>query len=809
AGLQGLQDRTQRRRLVVASGASFLVVGLVAADIAPLWLGQFVDNNLQRPSQLPSYWPAAANYLSSQGLEPAGPAGTPGYATRVLELPGADFSHYRWGATLDPVTPALTDRPFVSREVQPYGTEGSVDLVRGIDRRLQEGVLEPDALAALARKMGVGDILLRSDLQYERFRTPRPRATWQLFDPAPAGLKQPVSFGPLVAETPIIPYTDEVTLGTPPSAPSPPAVAVFGVQDPIPILHTETSAEPMVVAGNGEGLVDLAATGLLSANQPVLYAADLVNQPAQLQQALNDGADLVVTDTNRLQAQRWGSLRENYGYTEQPGVQPLVTDTNNQPLPLFPGAGPDAYTVVQNDSGIVIRASNYGNSVSYAKSERPDLAMDGNPSTTWRVGAFTSVVGERLRVNLPNSVTTDHLTLVQPSQAATPPVPGQTPDPDAFRLPPDARYITKVTLTFDGTRQVTGTLDLRSLRPASGQTLDFPKQTFHQLEIRIDDTNTHSVDHRFDIGVGFAEIRIPSVAPADELLRVPTDLLQTAGSGSLQHRLYLVLTRDRANPAEPFKGDPEASMARTFTLPTARSFTISGTARVSAQAPDQEVDRWLGRPDPPITNSSGRLPGDLNARSAMALDNDPTTWWSPAIGPQEGQWLSVNLQQPITLDHWTMKVVADGQHSVPTRLRIQIDDQPGGAVVDLPPIADVAKPGATVDVPIAIPPVTAQHRITVTVESVRAVQTLDQLSGKKVDLPVGIAELGLPSLVEAPAGTSVPGTCRTDLFTVDGKPVGLRVLGSTAEAARRDGLAIQPCGPGVDATGAVSLGPGP
>ncbi|HSS08486.1 MAG TPA: discoidin domain-containing protein, partial [Acidimicrobiales bacterium] len=220
-------------------------------------------------------------------------------------------------------------------------------------------------------------------------------------------------------------------------------------------------------------------------------------------------------------------------------------------------------------------------------------------------------------------------------------------------------------------------------------------------------------------------------------------------------------------------------------------------------------DRWLGRPDPPISNSSGRLPGDLNARSAMALDNDPTTWWSPAIGPQEGQWLSVNLQQPITLDHWTMKVVADAQHSVPTRLRIQIDDQPGGAVVDLPPIADVAKPGATVDVPISIPSVTAQHRITVTVESVRAVQTLDQLSGKKVDLPVGIAELGVPGLVEAPAGTSVPGTCRTDLLTVDGKPVGLRVLGSTAEAARRDGLAIQPCGPGVDATGAVSLGAGP
>jgi hypothetical protein len=129
--------------------------------------------------------------------------------------------------------------------------------------------------------------------------------------------------------------------------------------------------------------------------------------------------------------------------------------------------------------------------------------------------------------------------------------------------------------------------------------------------------------------------------------------------------------------------------------------------------------------------------------------------------------------------------------------------------VDLPPLADVGKQGATVNVPISIPPVTAQHRVTFIVDSVRPIRTLDSLSGKKIDLPVGIAELGLPGVAVPPAGTSVPGTCRTGLLTIDGKPVGLRVLGSTSQAAARTGLAIQPCGPGVDATGAISLGPGP
>src|SRR5204862_8042721 len=104
-----------------------------------------------------------------------------GHATRVLELPGADFSHYRWGAPLDPVTPGLMDRPIVGRELHPYGSPASPDLLIALDRRMQEGVFEPSALAPVARLMGAGDVVLRSDLQYERFRSPRPKPTWQSF----------------------------------------------------------------------------------------------------------------------------------------------------------------------------------------------------------------------------------------------------------------------------------------------------------------------------------------------------------------------------------------------------------------------------------------------------------------------------------------------------------------------------------------------------------------------------------------------------------------------------------------------------
>ena len=49
--------------------------------------------------------------------------------TRILEEPGTDFASYTWGNTVDPITPGLTDRPYVARELIPYGTPGSADLL--------------------------------------------------------------------------------------------------------------------------------------------------------------------------------------------------------------------------------------------------------------------------------------------------------------------------------------------------------------------------------------------------------------------------------------------------------------------------------------------------------------------------------------------------------------------------------------------------------------------------------------------------------------------------------------------------------
>ncbi len=777
-----------------------LVLVIIAADMSPLFRGEFVEPLLQRPEQVPAYETQVAKALD---------AGDDG--SRVLELPGADFSHYRWGSTLDPVTEGLMDRPLVLRELIPYGEAGTVDLVRSLDRRIQEGVLETSAVPDLARLMGVGDVMLRSNLAYERYRTPRPRSTWDLFTSTrPAGLGAPQTYGPPVAEDPGIPFTDEITLGTKASVPDPPALAVFPVSNTQPIVRTATTTRPLLVSGNGEALVDAAASGLLAepvaSGRAILYAPELASKPGELAQALDDGADLLVSDTNRLRAERWTGVRENYGYVEQPGVAPLVKDPNDNRLQLFPDeTTADQTTAALHAPGTpakiaAVTTSAYGNSFAYGPWDRPVRGIDGNINTAWRVGAFTDPTGEAWQTTLAAPTTTDHVRLTQPLSG------------------PRNRWITRATLTFDGGSPVT--VDLTpSSRTQVGQVVSFPTRTFRTLHIRVDATN-YGRQRTYDnvSAVGFAEVEIPGAdgkaLTADEVLRMPSDSLDAAGASSLGHRLALQMSRDRANPAEPFKQDTEEIISRSFALPTARTFALTGTARISAYAADDHIDRLLGRPSNlPVVSSSGRLPGSLAARSSSAFDGDVTTPWSPGIGDPEGGWLQVVAPTPITTSSMTMSLVADCRHSVPTRIGLVVDGQVVGSV-PVPPVTDTTQRGGTRQVTLTFPAVTGSTWRFV-VDDVRTVKSIDPISRSPLSMPVGIAEIGLPGLASgvteaAGAGQSttgllpaqLSGTCRDDLLSIDGHPVSVRVDGSTADAVNRLGLRVSTCG------GALSLGPG-
>ena len=175
-------------------------------------------------------------------------------------------------------------------------------------------------------------------------------------------------------------------------------------------------------------------------------------------------------------------------------------------------------------------------------------------------------------------------------------------------------------------------------------------------------------------------------------------------------------------------------------------------------------------------------------------------WYIPVLncrlGLPAGQ---ADLPGARTVDHLNLAVVADGRHSVPTKLRLEADGVPVRELT-VPPVTDGSQNGATQQVTVPFAPVTGAH-LRLVVEAARAVTTIDDQTHQAVTLPVAIAETGLAGIPAPAAAGSVPSACRSDLLRVDGHAVSVRVTG--AASAARDGLSLEPC-PGPERPGAES-----
>jgi arabinofuranan 3-O-arabinosyltransferase len=100
-------------------------------------------------------------------------------------------------------------------------------------------------------------------------------------------------------------------------------------------------------------------------------------------------------------------------------------------------------------------------------------------------------------------------------------------------------------------------------------------------------------------------------------------------------------------------------------------------------------------------------------------------------------------------------------------------------------------------VPLTFAPVTGS-RVRVVVDEIRDAMTFNYYANASSLLPVGIAELGIPGLVEpAPAG-ELAGECRADLLTIDGEVVPVRITGTVPDAVAGNPLAIESCAPAID-----------
>lgn len=476
-----------------------------------------------------------------------------------------------------------------------------------------------------------------------------------------------------------------------------------------------------------------------------------------------------------------------------------MEDLRDARLDLFPGATDSARTVAILNGVKSVQASSYGTpGISYPPGFRPSRVLDGDPTTSWQVGGQpTTIPGQRLRIVLDAPITTDQVNLLQPITGTR------------------GKYITQATMRFDGGDPVR-----RRLTPASrnesgaGQTVKFPRRTFTTFTIEID--RIHLPNRPFaDVSarpghnarwntsnVGFAEIRLRDDRPGatdvrvDEIIRMPTDLLAAAGKESLDHPLVIAIARDGlvAGPAT----DPELDVIRQFALPTARDFGLGGAARLDVTAPDNVIDQLVGIPPAAAggidVTSTEHLAGDVRVRGSAALDGDLTTSWSTPFGDVLDQSIRVTTPAPITFDHLDLNVVNDRRHSVPRAIEITSDDGTT-RLVDLPRVGSQQTNRATATTPVQFDPISGQT-FTFTIRAVREIKRVDYQTLSRNVMPAAIAELGIPGVAPVVAPASIPALCRSDLVTMDGRPVPVRISGSSAAAVSQETLNLALCEPG-------------
>ncbi len=543
ASVDALHARVPRTGLAVGAAVTFIAIVLAPSVVG----AELVDPLYSRTESVPIYWEHALSYADAHARD-----------GRLLEIPGTRYAAYSWGNTYEPITYGLAETPSAWREQIPYGGAGSADLLVALDNRIQAGLLDPAALAPVARLMGVSELVFRNDLDSARYGTVSPDETRKLLDPLPVGLEPPVAFGPPVA----------LASG----ATSVPSLEVVRVQDPPSLVEALPASGTVLLDGDGDGLVDAAGAGALDGRAPILYAATTSDDALLLRRVVRDGARIVLTDTNRRRVRRWRTVVDTTGITLRADQDPAAADGGlggEAPLDVFTDAGSEWQTVVRQAGGRV-SASSYGDPEQFQNGYRPAAALDGSFETAWQVGPGIGGIGDRLVVDLARPVDTDNITI------------STTPNDSA---------VTAVDVRFDDGDPLRFTLDPARSRAPESQELRFPRRAFSKLTISLADQQV-VVPGALASAIGIAELGLDG-RHLDETVRLPTALVSTLGASSTRNALSIVLTRKRGDPQNIHATEEESRISREFRLPAPRAFSVGGQARMRSDVVD-DVSSGLG-----------------------------------------------------------------------------------------------------------------------------------------------------------------------------------------------------------------------
>lgn len=725
-----------------------LLIVLIVGNLPAAVNGDIVDRVLTRPEELPQAWTDAAAYLDERFDE--------GHTGAVLLVPGIESAAYRWGYPVDAILPGLTRKPLLTRDWLPLGSPPLMDLLYALDDSFQNGTAEPTSIAPIARLLGADTVMFVSSHQYERFGTIKPSRASDYFDPTPPGLTHLADFGqpiinvaPTPSDAPPM-WSEEIAAYPPVELPE---ITLFAVDQEVSPARLFREFE--LVAGDGTGLVELAAASVVSGRDLIISEGSLEDD--HLISLASQASRILITDSNRRRAHHWRGSQDVWGATEPEVGVLTVRDDFDSRLPIDSGRSTDSFSIVE-EAPVEALATGYGPALRFHPEYRPRMAIDGDPSTAWRVGSDRPALGQVLTLQANGPI--DTLSLLQVSDSAS------------------TMWITDISIRVDSGQWIEQQLE-ESSRVTPGQEIVL-EESGRLVDIRIDGTTSDQI--RNSPGVGFAEV-LDSSLVSPEIIRLP-ERLRTSDESPIAYSL----SRLRSDPLDRQRLDPEQSMMRRLTQVMRGVSEFDATIRLSSRAHDDILAAALGI-DSGL--SVERLHGGVHWWGPSAFDGDPATSWRPSVSITDtGDWGSLkgNLDEPIEWIEFEQPM--DSQSSRITRVRISFfkDGVPvESIVVDLPdsdfsPVSRISVPNIDAD------------SIELTVVGIESFDVTDEITGRTISAPIALAELRSNSWSNTELPESFDTGCRSDLIFIDESPVPIRLAGSTAAALRGEQVQVTLCG---------------
>ena len=759
AGLGGLAaarlwDWRPRARPALAVAIAVLLAGAAW----PLARGDALDDHLVW-KRVPGAWKDAGRDLD-RTLPPR---------TRAVLAPGELFAYYRWGGTVDSILPPLTERPVAVRNIVPFSDLHAIDAFWSVDALIGQDRLVPGQLAPLLRGLGTGALLANADGDIARSGQPPPADAARVL--ARQGYGRPDrAYGPARRR---LPGAHELA-----PAATLPRVRRYDVAGAERIVRVEPLRRATIVDGSADAVAGLAAFGA----QPrrFEYAAD--RSAAELRRAAAEGAEIVVSDSNRRRVFVPSRLEQNFGWTLGAGEEPSRDAAMLNP---FASRGDDAQTVAEHDGARYLRMPFSPGGEQYPE-HRPFAAFDGDARTAWLADKFLARPRRWLEIGFQRRRDVPHVDV----------------------LPENDRYGTLRELEVGGRRF--------AVHPGWNR-LRVGLRDVDRLRVRVTRVDYPPAVAEGGAG-GIHELRIPGLR-VRERLRPPVVAERALAGRDLSHSPLTYLF-GRTTGDEPFRrgrftgppqallrvdrGDGETGLARTFRPPAARAFAAGAWATVSPEAHDDALDELAGYRGRDRFNSSSRFEGRPGWRASSAFDGSPATAWIGQWVERAPAWISWQAPRPARVSRLRLRPVGGGAPGerarrtedvvrFPTRVRLVTERE-------ATPVLAVARDGTVT------PPRPLRAR-RLRLEIAAAAFPRAATPQERTRRAVGIASIDVPGLAPAaiPRAGPLRGACGD--LSADVRPrasatrpatLRMRVTGTVGEMDAGTPLRARACGRPAD-----------